>query len=415
MRLNKLLTWMAAPLIAVAPLKSTAQTWQTVDDFQVAPGLNAAAGDIGTDPSGSILYSVGGATDVDGVRAGVVRVSTDSGQSWTTVDALKVAGWPTVQYRGFGSAASGALFTAGELYDSVGGFKNWIVRRSLDGGLNWTTQDVFVDGPQGWPTAADIKVAPSGAIFASGQTAANDGASGWYWLVRRSLDGGNSWVTVDKVLGGSEARMTGFHPNGSVFVVGGLADSRTGLHWTVRRSTNGGATWTTVDSYQAAAGIAARAESVAVDASGTIYVAGMASGTQKGKGPPTYTLLWVVRRSTDGGASWSGVDNLTLASGNTTLSGPTGIAIAPSGLLYVCGYTPPIGTMPNHWLVRRGTPGANGAIACATDDDFQLAAGQSAQPWAITSDAFGSILVSGRANDGLGTQHWITRRLLAAP
>ncbi len=413
MRPKTLLTWTAAALVAAAPLKSTAQTWQTVDDFQVAPGLNAAAGDIGTDPSGSILYSVGGATDTDGVRTGVARVSTDSGQSWSIVDGFKPAGWAWTQYRGFGSAANGALFTAGELWDGVPniGTKNWIVRRSIDGGVTWTTQDVFDDGAGGKPSCGDIKAAPSGAIYAAGVTAAQGGANGWSWLVRKSSDGGASWTTVDQVVtpGFSEARAIGFHPNGSVFVVGYMSDSKGRFRWTTRRSVNGGATWSTVDSYQAGNGLFAKAQSITVDSSGAVYVAGMAIGFQKGR----YTQLWVVRRSTDGGGSWSAVDNFTVGTSSSpyALAGPNAITIAPSGLIYVCGYSD--GGAPNHWLVRRGTPGANGAISWATVDDFQLVAGQSAQAWAITSGGLGNIYATGRAADASGTEHWLTRRLAA--
>jgi hypothetical protein len=213
---------------------------------------------------------------------------------------------------------------------------------------------------------------------------------------------------VDQVLGpsGAEARAIAFHPNGSILIVGFLTDS-SGQRWIVRRSTNSGGSWSPVDSYQAKAGYPARAEAIAIASSGAVYVAGMVQGFQKGN----YTLLWTVRRSTDGGATWSLVDSFTLASSRrpSVLAGPTGVAVTPSGQIYVCGYTET--DAPTQWLVRKGTPGINGSISWATVDNFQLAAGQSARPNAVTRDAFGNIYVAGQANDAAGAGHWIVRKL----
>lgn len=200
----------------------------------------------------------------------------------------------------------------------------------------------------------------------------------------------------------NEARAIGFHPTAGVFVVGRLDDSRNYV-WSVRRSVKAGATWTTVDSFQDANRTYSAADGIAVDqASGAVYVSGWAQRYVKGLS----VINWVVRRSLNGGATWTTMDKY--GSSPTALSA-TGITVDPSGKVFVTGYSPE----PTRYLVRKGTPGANGAISWVTSDDFQLAPGQAARGNGITSDLFGNIFATGRAADASGTDHWLTRRLVA--
>ena len=273
--------------------------------------------------------------------------------------------WPIAAYQAFCSAApnpalpDGGLFTAGDICDNGSDTAtiDWFVRRSTDGGATWTTQDIVDSGAGGKAQCRAIQVAPSGDIYAAGLTGTNQGVGGWVWLVRKSSDGGSTWSTVDSVWDSNvkEARAVGFHPNGSILVAGTI-----GNVWTVRRSTNGGATWATVDSYQTGRQLPSEAFGVVVDSSGNIYVAGTARASLKGK----YTDQWVVRRSTNGGGTWATVDNFTLDYTGylAALSGPSGITIAPSGAVFVCGYlTATDGSL--HWIVRQETPGSKGAIS----------------------------------------------------
>jgi Beta-propeller repeat len=148
---------------------------------------------------------------------------------------------------------------------------------------------------------------------------------------------------------------------------------------------------------------------VAVDTAGNIYVAGSAQATQKG----FYSDQWVVRRSTNGGSTWSTVDNFTLESSRNyqaPLGWPTKITIAPSGDLFVCGFlTASDGS--RHWLTRQGIPGSKGALQWSTTDSYQLVSGASAAANGITSDSQGNIFATGRAADTAGVDHWVTRRL----
>jgi hypothetical protein len=143
-----------------------------------------------------------------------------------------------------------------------------------------------------------------------------------------------------------------------------------------------------------------------VDSSGRIYVAGQAVGRNKGR----YTDQWVVRRSTNGGASWSVVDNLTLGNisqPNFPQTGPTGITISPSGAIIVCGYAPAAsGTL--RWIVRQGTLNPKGSVSWTEIDNYQMQ-GQSSRANAVVTDAYGRIYVAGRGADQSGSEHWLIR------
>lgn len=378
--------------------------WLTVDEFQYDAGLSASAGDIGTDPAGN-LYSVGSAASLDGPRVAVVRKSSDSGATWTLSDEYSEPGWPHTHYRGFGAAPDGTLFAAGELWDgnSTTGTKLWLVRESVDGGATWDTVDAFSQGATAKPSCGDIKVNPyTGDVFAVG--VGNTGSSaGFLWAVRKRAANTADFSTVDMVGAppSNEARAVGFHTAGGIFVVGRLGNSSRYL-WSVRRSMNGGATWTTVDSFQDGKDTYSEAMGVAVDrSSGAIYVSGRAQQLAKGN---KLVWNWVVRRSLNGGATWTVVDRF--GSSATELSA-TGIATDSSGKVFVTGYTSGLKRM----LVRKGTPGSNGTIAWVTSDDFTMVAGQETRGNAVTSDGDGNIYTAGEGDESPNVGRLLVRRL----
>jgi len=384
----------AGTLWVLSAAKCAAQTWQTVDQFQLVPGLPSSAGDIGVDAGGSLFCVGSGDVTANGAHAAAVRASTDGGQSWTSLDAFLPTGWSFAHYRGFGAAPNGSLFAGGELWDGNTFTRNWVVQQSTDGGANWSVSDLIDLGTGSQASCGDIKASPSGAIYAAGRNS--------HWLVRRSINSGATWNTVDEVpaAGLSEARAIAFHPNGSIFVAGHLYDPQTGTsQWGVRRSLNDGATWTTVDTYAEERTAGAGAEDITVDNSGALYVA----GTARIKAKNLYIDYWVVRRSVDAGATWTSVDKFSI---NNQAPSPTGIALDSAGRIYVCGYS----GQPTHWLVRKGTPGNKGTITWIISDDYQLATGQSARANDITRDQVGNMLVTGRVADTSGTDQWLVRK-----
>jgi hypothetical protein len=385
--------------------------WQTVDSYRADPNLGASAGDIGTDASGSIIYSVGSAIVSDGTHMATVRASSDAGLNWSTLSMFLDPGYFWAHYRGVSSAPNGDLFVSGEISDPTIG-KRWLVRRSSDLGFNWTTVDSPAVGAMGsYPSAGDVKVAASGEVYAAGAQAG--GSSPFQWVVRKSSLAGDpgSWASVDVLgtIGASEARSIAFNAAGTVFVAGRVANAQNGsATWTVRRSQNQGATWATVDAYQETAGLNSGAEGIAITSGGTIYVAGYARGftAAKGKsGKGTYSDYWVVRRSTNGGSTWANVDKSTSADGS--FLSPTGLTTDAAGSVWVCGYTG-TSTAPNQLIVRKGTPGSNGTVAWTASDTFQTGLGARAN--GITTDAVGNVFVTGRWVDST-ENWWLTRKL----
>jgi hypothetical protein len=175
---------------------------------------------------------------------------------------------------------------------------------------------------------------------------------------------------------------------GAVFVAGAAETGRI-----VRRSTDNGVSWMTVDTIQGGTGNdPCSAGAVARTTNDTLYFSASCDSTGV-----------VIRRSTNGGDTWSDVDSFQYTTGAATRI-PT-LGVDATGQAYVGG----TGGQPmdgsNHWLIRRGT----GMGTWTTVDDYQLAPANHAN----AANFFGSadaIYAAGSANDDAGISHWIIRR-----
>jgi hypothetical protein len=181
------------------------------------------------------------------------------------------------------------------------------------------------------------------------------------------------------------------HPTAGIFAVGAAyapdIHNRATSSWIVRRSQNGGATWATVDTYRLASLNFAIANGIGADSQGNLYVVGHANAPYGQSG----YAHWIVRKSADGGNSWSTVDDFQPAA--TTPAIATSFAGDANGNLFVAGYT---GTT-HEWLVRENLAGTS---TWTTVDQPGLG-------WALTicADALGHVFVGG--NEGT---HWVVRR-----
>jgi hypothetical protein len=412
------LSWRLALCGAVAFLTHTTsgQTWQTVDDYQLLPGNECAVRAMGKDPLGN-LYAAGyAAIDANYDNAAVIKKSSDGGATWSVIDAFVYpATAPYCEYLAFTSDAAGTLYAAGDYWDNDVTDEHWFVRRSLDDGMNWTTVDVITGA---FPEEANAVATDSaGNVYVAGRVTTAADTLHPSWIVRKSADHGTSWSTVDTFNPGAGASAWGVlcHPTAGIFVAGyGTATRGTGRrittqgYWYVRRSQDGGATWTTVDAYAGGS-----ASGIGADASGNIHVVGNNSGH------------WIVRKSANGGASWATEDDFVLCVTTTSSSKPYktqtlcsvtyahGFGSDSNGNLFVVGYGRSSSSNDEPWVVRRQTAGT---ATWQTVDTFDYPGGHVATALSVVGDNSGHVFVGGwgyDTTDAYGAYHWLVRKFPA--
>jgi hypothetical protein len=375
---------MAGAFVLIAHTAS-AQTWQTVDDYQYFPGGQGTANyGLTVAPSGNIFGS-GYGYDAFGGSHALVMGSADGGNTWSApLDDFPADTNYGGDYHAITSDPAGNVYAAGEYYDNAGLLPDhWLVRRSADGGATWSTTDDYQDG--GYVTLANaIASDAAGNIYVAGYSGAGPSIT---WKIRKGIGGAN-FTTVDTVPTSTSyvgATAVFVHPTAGVFAAGsGPIATTTNKYgqvaytfgWLVRRSANGGATWSTVDTLSSG-GWQTVPYGIGADALGNIYVVGkqlVTSGTGKRATSSTY---WVVRKSANGGGSWSTVENYQPSAGVS--SGATAFAADSNGNLFVAGYS------GGNWIVREN-PGGSGSWQ--TVDTLS-----SSSPQAIAADRLGHVFV----------------------
>jgi hypothetical protein len=386
---------LAATLLAL-PL--FAQGWYTVDDFQYSPGIGSFANALAKDPTGTIIYAAGEGDDSSTTHALAFK-STDGGTNWSLMDDY-------VDSTGNASYIGIAVGSAGSIYAVDG--RDWVTRRSTDEGVTWSTVDTVAS-----LQASGLAIDAAGNVYVIGGIATNGGA---YLIVRKGV-GGTNWATMAfpaRSAGESNADppwASGVfcHPRAGIFVVGQqFAPKQAGTlnnAWTVWRSQDGGQTWVVIDTFQLSSKEFSYATGGGVDKTGNIYVVGVAGGPVKGLQPSLNFPHWVVRKTADGGNTWSTADDFLPKPYNSALPSPQAFGSDANGNLVVAGNLS-WGGLPPQWLVRQSLAGTG---TWQTVDTFQYASGQGAYPYAVMGDSSGHIFVAGYADASVG-QHWIVRK-----
>jgi len=389
-------------IMATLVSPALAQTWQTLDDFQYVSGQAAENYGLCVAPNGTLL-AAGFANHPTNLGHALVMASSDGGNTWSApLDDFLYQGTIRASYvGGIVADQSGNLYAAGcagvEFLTS-----RWLVRRSTDNGLTWQTVDDFSLGSlrnAAYAIASDA----TGNVYVVGVGTTSTTSYGPdTWIVRKGVNG-TSWSTVDNfgLNSGSDALGVIVHPKGGVFVVGNSSFT-SGKYsyngWTVRRSLNGGTTWNTVDTFQF--GNTSVARGIGMDAQGNLYVVGNAFETIKGR----TASHWITRRSSNGGAgSWVTVDDFQPAPGGAAVA--HGFAADSFGNLYVAGLGNNTGSA--QWWVRKS---ASATGAWTTVDTFQYAPDFDTVAQAIIADAAGHVFVGGYGNDANDVPHWLIRR-----
>ncbi len=363
--------------------------WTTADDFtfgQSGAALGLAATDTG------VVFSTGSGNDLAGVPHAYVRRTLDGGSTWSTVLDLPGNGTANAWAVTVGDY-SGLVFATAVLRSPVSSTRNdWVTFRSADGGTTWSKVDV-VSAPNFKANPYAVVEDPAGRVFVGGHL--GDSRNVDHFVIRRSLDGGTTWATVDDQAPAGINCVTSLAatPSG-VFAAGYLRNV-----WTVRRSTNGGATWTTVDSFQpAGSGSWSHTGGIAADTNGNLYVTGQ-SQVLVNKILETH---WITRKSTDNGTTWRTVDDVVPGSNPNGKS----VTVDAFGRVFATGTYTGVdgGVSTSHWVTRASVDG--GATWITTDDLIGIG-------YAAAADQAGNVFTAGKAR-GI-TNPAADVRKLAAP
>lgn len=313
---------LATALLLVGAGDLPAQTWQTI--LQIDSAV-ARAENYRGDNRAIMIDPLSSAADFPSL----IAAGKPAGEN-SSLHGLDQAADPGATGRLPLDACSGSVFSltsddTGTLYwagDMATGTSTtaWEVRRSIDGGVTWTTIRTFSLGGAR-AQARGVSVDSAGNLVVCGL--ALDAAGYSHWIVETKTPTGD-WVTRDVFKSSAQTSLTTGEsivqalgvaelpgPDGGLFVVGSRGNRFSG-RWTVTRSRDGGQSWQTVDSWLPSSKGSSRARKVSVDNTGRIFVLGDSGGGHEIDASP-----WVVRMSADAGTNW------------VTVFGPWQVGIEP--------------------------------------------------------------------------------------
>lgn len=375
-------------------------SWITIDDNALVAGKEANALDIVADALG-LVYTIGYASDASDKLNWIVRKSADSGTTWTTIDSFQLMALKDSLAEAVAVNSSGHIFVTG--YGSDSSWYHVITRRSTDGGSTWTTIDNYTYAASGNNYSYAITLNNLGDVFTAGW--GNGPGAAYGWTVRKSSDNGTTWNNADYYgyCSGSQAvaRSITYDPITKTLFSSGSASSGSTLnlnHWIIRKSIDEGLSWTTVDDYQLTTGNGPVAPAKIAFINGTLYAVGSAYNSS---GYPR----WIARRSVDNGVTWSTIDNWSLSGGLGNISA-TDIVVDSANNIYVAGSAAD-GALVSHAIVRKSTDGGS---SWSVISDYQLAVGKSTTAAKISIDSNGSLYTAGQGTDSANSRFWLVRK-----
>jgi hypothetical protein len=267
------------------------RTWSTVDRVQLRPDRFNYPMGMTVDAEGHPWVAGVVATESD--TRGMIRTTSDEGQTWTVSDYFLYPGstdCKIYQVRRIDSA----LFAMGRC--AVGGMTHWLVRRSLDAGRTWTTVDFPHEGRVRFSKAFDVAKANDGSLLMLGIV---DSETGNGLLVRRSVDAGATWTDAwsDQTEPGADDVVGSIMvtSRGSLLMNEWVIDKKRHGRGVIRRSVDNGRTWTIADTFRHADELTLYA-AIVEDAWGRLLALASTAETAFRQG--------FLRQSLDDGATW---------------------------------------------------------------------------------------------------------------
>ena len=355
---------------------------------------------VSSDPTQNEV-SVMAADDIGNVYAldtwnSSIKKSSDGGATW----ALIAKAPASTRFNSIAIDGDGDLLIAGAGVGADGGNWHWLVfeNRACQSGLS-VIDDVPSGDCVGLSTDAAGDVYAIGSVTKSVTTTVRNKpvtTTTSYATVRELASGQSAFATVQQASGMTFRAVTAIDGGASagVYVVGA-----SGSAWSVLKSADAGTTWSIIDQYRypTASGATAANEAYAVvgDLSGNVFVAGgglkaTLTGSAKGKPVYSYRNHWLVRKSGDGGVTWTVDDDYLLSSSGSSYMQGMGTDLA--GNVYVVGGAE--GASGDHAIIRTNTGGA-----WATVDDYTTSDNY-AFYFSFTADSNGRLYVGGQDWDG---------------
>lgn len=182
------------------------------------------------------------------------------------------------------------------------------------------------------------------------------------WTILRTQDGGKTFKTVDSFNGsaqqGAQVLRIAKCPNGDLFAAGDEARktaTQTILARAIRRSIDGGKTWTTVHTYSPQKSWGTTLFAIACDRQNRVMATGPSSETvPNGQDVQNH---WVTLRGEARGTTWRETDRFLWDNVTFGESFPMDIAATPKGSWFTVGAAIAPSATRLSWLVRRSTDG----------------------------------------------------------
>lgn len=250
----------------------------------------------GNDTSGNPLVGLEGTTTNNDM---VFARSTDGGSTWAEKSYTDTS---FTRARPRFIQSDGSVFVAGQ--SRINADWNWRLWESTDDDLStMSALDSYQKVAGEDSLALGVAISKNGNILVSGTAYDANGDS--FWTIRRSTDGGSTWSTDELAVSTGEVSVGGqIHTDkcGDVWSVGRVVESDGSYRWLVRRSVNQGNSWSTHDDFQYNDGTLdaegnlilwdSGANSIYSDSAGNVYVVGVALNLT------TLRLATVVRKFT---------------------------------------------------------------------------------------------------------------------
>lgn len=301
----------------------------------------------------------------------------DPDTSWKTVDIYQRETGATALLAGVASFQR-TSYAAGEAQN------HWIVRRSLNNGETWSTVKDLAEG-----TGRGIAVNPrNGHVYSVGFRVGPGRTS--RWVVRKSTNRGITWRTVDELDDSTIVTRVSVDGRGNVVVIGYKESTTSNPLPIMRRSENGGSAWTTIEY----ASTPFQGLALVTGANGQVLVAGYDIAAR----PDINGPVWKVRYSPNGKSGWRETDSFRLSSNPSGSTVPLGGSIASDGRIVFVGAGSEDSSDTRHWVTRMSH--LSSVNTWATVDnyrplDFTLGFGEAVAQNA-TFGRLGRVFVNGR-------------------